>query len=129
MLDYAARAWERGAELQNDTDPGIRKFLTLAIRDKTKVDNLVIFSDMVIGDGKCWGFSKTTEQLLKDFKKLNPECKVVCVNLRSTGGKSIFHYQTGVLEIAGWSEHIFDTIKQNARGYQEIIKEIEAIDL
>ena len=64
-----------------------------------------------------------------EFRQINPQCRTVCVNIRSTSGKSVFNYRLGVLEIAGWSSAIFDTIKNNSKGYQSIIDEIEAIVL
>lgn len=91
---------------------------------------------MVIGKDGSGGWDKTSnvprgefERLFKEFRQLNPQCRTVCVNICSTSGKSVFNYRLGVLEIAGWSSAIFDTIKNNSKGYQAIIDEIEAIVL
>lgn len=135
LLDFAKSSFDDGRLCGGATENGLYTFLELCIKEKKKIDNLVIFSDMVIGrDGSGrWDFSssypKKFKDLFREFKKINPDCKTICVNIRSTSGKSVFNYSQGVLEIAGWSEAIFDTIKNNSKGYKAIIEEIEAIEL
>lgn len=133
MLDYASETYREGAKCGPATENGLYQFLETCIREKKKVDNLVIFSDMVIGnDGTGrWdytsSYSESFQSLFKKFRKLNPQCTTVCVNIRSTSGKSVFNRSLNVLEIAGWSTAIFDIIKNNCKGYDTVIKEIEAI--
>ncbi len=136
MLDFARRSYAKGAECGPSTENGLYIFLKTCIKEKKHIDNLVIFSDMVIGKDGSGGWDETSnvrrgefERLFKEFRKINPQCRTVCVNIRSTSGKSVFNYRLGVLEIAGWSNAIFDTIQNNSKGYQAIIDEIEAIVL
>lgn len=134
MLDFAKSSFDKGRECGGATENGLYYFLETCIRDKKKVDNLVIFSDMVIGrDGRGeWDYSSsyskaTFQELFKEFKKLNPLCNTVCVNIRSTSGKSVFNQSLRVLEVAGWSTEIFNIIKNNCQGYKAILEEINSI--
>lgn len=134
MLDFAKSSFDKGRECGGATENGLYYFLETCIRDKKRVDNLVIFSDMVIGrDGRGrWDYSSsygkaTFQELFKEFKKLNPLCNTVCVNIRSTSGKSVFNQSLRVLEVAGWSTEIFNIIKNNCQGYKAILEEINSI--
>lgn len=134
MLDFAKSSFDKGRECGEATENGLYYFLETCIRDKKRVDNLVIFSDMVIGrDGRGdWDYSSsygkaTFQELFKEFKKLNPLCNTVCVNIRSTSGKSVFNQSLRVLEVAGWSTEIFNIIKNNRQDYKAILEEINSI--
>lgn len=134
LLDFAKTSYEKGRECGGATENGLYHFLETCIRDKKRVDNLVIFSDMVIGsDGRGgWDYSssygkKTFQELFKEFKKVNPMCNTICVDIRSTSGKSVFHKSLQVLQVSGWSTEIFNVIKRNCQGYKEIIDEINSI--
>lgn len=134
MLDFARRSYENGAACGTATENGLYTFLKTCIKEKKRVDNLVIFSDMVIGKDGSGGWDCSSRvprgefaRLFRSFRQLNPQCSTVCVNIRSTSGKSVFNHRLRVLEIAGWSNAIFDTIKNNSKGYEALIREIEAI--
>jgi len=51
------------------------------------------------------------------------------VNLRQSGGTSVFDKSQRILNIAGWSDKIFDTIKSQTIGWDEIIRRIESIEI
>ena len=107
--------------------------------EKKKVDNVVVFSDCQIGNGgygftPWYGRSRSDHgphfhELFKEFKKLNPMCNWIVVNLRQSGGTSVFDKSQRILNIAGWSDKIFDVINSNCKGWDAIIKEIEAIEI
>lgn len=134
MLDFAHHSYIKGSECGGATENGLYHFLESCIREKKKIDNLVIFSDVVIGKTGSvdWDYTSTYrkasfQDLFKQFRKVNPQCVTVCVNIRSTSGKSVFNRNLNVLEVSGWSNSIFDTIKNNCKRYKAIIDEIESI--
>lgn len=135
VLTNTFASFELGDKCGPATENGLYKFLNTCVLEKTKVDNLIIFSDMVIGDGFRGPWDSTSiwsepfQELFKRFKRVNPNCFVVCVNMRSTSGKSVFHRSMNLVEIAGWSDKVFDIIASNKKGYKAIIEEIESIQL
>lgn len=135
VLGNAASTFREGAKCGGATENGLYEFLETCIKERKKIDNLIIFSDMVIGSGGYgpWDMSSRYKRSFKDvfddFRKLNPQCHTACVNIRATSGKSVFHRSMNVTEISGWSTSVFDIIASNAKGYKAIIEEIEAIQL
>lgn len=136
LLEHNKRSFADGGSCGGGTENGLYIFLDDTIRNKTKVDNLVIFSDMVIGSGGQGGWDGssraglgTFQTLFKKFKAVNPQCNTVCVNINATGGKSVFNKSLNVTEVAGWSDKIFNQIEANCKGYEDLIKEIEAIQI
>lgn len=134
MLDFNKESFRLGGGCGGGTENGLYIFLDKCIKEKTKVDYLCIFSDMVIGSGGAGGWDRTSsaglgsfQVLFKKFKEVNPQCKTICVDIRQTKGTSVFDKSLQVLQVAGWSDKIFDTIKSNCIGYKELIKQIEAI--
>lgn len=131
VLQFNKESFDKGAQCGGGTEHGIYDFLRLCIAEKKKVDNLVIFSDMVIGSGRvAWygvGAYGDFQTLFKEFRKINPQCHVISVDIKQTSGKSIFDKSLGILQISGWSDKIFDIIKTNIKGYKALIAEIEAI--
>ena len=101
------------------------------------MDNVIVFSDCQIGSGADTAWYGTDirdrsgrfQDLFKEFKKINPMCNFIVCNLRSSKGNSVFHKSQRILNIAGWSEKIFDVIKSNTVGMDAIIKKIEAIEI
>ena len=136
LLEFNAASFKKGNECGGATENGLYIFLNDAIKNKTKVDNLVIFSDMVIGNGGRGGWDGssraglgTFQELFKKFKAVNPQCNTICVDIKQTSGKSVVDKSLNVVQIAGWSDKIFNIIDANCKGYAELIKEIEAIQL
>lgn len=137
LLAFNSRTYHEGSTCGGSTENGLYLFLDKCIKEKTKVDYLAIFSDMVIGSGGTGGWDgssrwprengKSFQVLFKEFKKLNPQCVTICVDVKQTKGTSVFDKSMNVLQVAGWSDKIFDTIKSNCVGYKELVKQIEAI--
>ena len=137
MLDFNKMSFEKGACCGPCTETGIYDFMRKCIDEKKKVDNVVVFSDCQIGNNTYkftpWYGDKSSDcgghfhELFKEFKKLNPMCNWIVVNLRQSGGTSVFDKSMRILNISGWSDKIFDTIKSQCRGWDAIIKEIESV--
>lgn len=137
MLDFNKMSFDKGACCGPCTEAGIYDFMRKCIDEKKKVDNVVVFSDCQIGNNTYeftpWYGDKSSDrgchfhELFKEFKKLNPMCNWIVVNLRQSGGTSVFDKSMRILNISGWSEKIFDTIKSQCRGWDAVIKEIESV--
>jgi len=138
LLEFNKYSFDQGNKCGGATENGIFEFLEDAIKNKKRVDNLVIFSDMVIGSGGKSGWygthgsgrsSGSFQHVFKRFKKVNPQCTTISVDVRLTSGKSVFDKSMNVVQVSGWSDKIFNIIETNTKGYGAIIKEIEAIEL
>ena len=137
MLDFNKMSFDKGACCGPCTEAGIYDFMCKCIDEKKKVDNVVVFSDCQIGNNTYeftpWYGDKSSDrgchfhELFKEFKKLNPMCNWIVVNLRQSGGTSVFDKSMRILNISGWSDKIFDTIKSQCRGWDAVIKEIESV--
>jgi hypothetical protein len=136
LLEFNKDSFNEGAKCGGGTENGLYVFLNNCVKEKIRVDNLVIFSDMVIGDGGRGGWDNSSsaglgsfQTLFKKFKEVNPHCNTICVNIKQTSGKDVFDKSLNVLQIAGWSDKIFNLIEANCKGYAELIKEIEKIKI
>ena len=135
MLDFNMYSYDCGRNCGGATENGLYIFLEKCIKEKKKVDNLVIFSDMQIGNGGVGRWDRTStyprpfHYMFKEFRKINPMCNTICVNIRQSGGTNVFDKSMQILNIAGWSEKVFDVINHNCKGWDAIIKEIEAIEI
>ncbi|MFV2014204.1 MAG: TROVE domain-containing protein, partial [Candidatus Heimdallarchaeota archaeon] len=128
----------KGTGVGGGSEHGLFLFFADIVKHRVRVDNVVIFSDMVIGSNSWYGQgsvdghstnSGSFNKLLIEFKAINPQSTIISVNLRQTDGSTVFNKEHGVTQISGWSEKIFDTLNGLSKGYDEIIKEIEAIKL
>lgn len=138
LLDFNRKSYEIGDKCGGSTESGIYDFMRQCVKEEKKIDNVVVFSDCQIGVGtrftSWYGYgnsdrTKNFNELFKEFKKINPKCKWIVVNLNQSGGTSVFDRSQGILNIAGWSSNIFDVIKSQAKGWDAIIKEIEAVEI
>ena len=138
LLDFNEYSYEEGAKCGGGTETGIYDFIEKCVKENKKVDNVVVFSDCQIGNGysftSWYGHSssqngKHFHELFKKFRKINPSCNWIVVNLRQSGSTSVFDKSQRILNIAGWSDKIFDVIKSQCKGWDAIIKEIEAIEI
>lgn len=129
------KSFTAGGECGGATENGLFAFLGKCVKDKIKVDNLYVISDMQIGDGESivwerssnYGYGKFAE-LLKGFKKVNPNCKIVSISIQGYGSE-MFYRGSNILNIAGWSESIFDVINSKFCGYKNMIDEIKKIKI
>ena len=124
----------QGSACGGGTEAGVYDFFEEIIKSKTPVDNIIIFSDMVIGERNTWyGIDRYTrgsgrfQDLFRSFRKMYPGTKVVSVDIKQTDGTTVFNKNFGVSQVAGWSEKIFDVIAEGGAGYKAIIEEIEKI--
>jgi len=138
LLDFNKESYDIGAKCGGATEKGIYTFLETVIKENKKIDNIIVFSDCQIGRGgsftawygTAWDESSAHfHDLFKEFRKINPNANFIVVNLRQSGGTSVFDKSQRILNVAGWSESIFDTIKSQCKGWDAIIKEIEAIEI
>lgn len=136
LLEFNKESFAIGDKCGGRTENGLYIFLDEAIRNKTRVDNLVIFSDMVIGSGGGGGWDNssraglgTFQELFKKFKAVNPQCNTVCIDMKQTSGKSVFDKSLNVIKISGWSDKIFNQIEAGTIGYAKLIKEISSIEI
>ena len=136
LLDFNKESYEIGERCGGATEAGIYTFLETVVKEKKKIDNIIVFSDCQIGRGGTFtdwygsdynDRSQHFHELFKEFRKINPNANFIVVNLRQSGGTSVFDKSQRILNIAGWSEKIFDTIKSQCRGWDAIISEIESI--
>ena len=138
LLDFNKQSYQMGAKCGGATEKGIYTFFETVVKEKKKIDNIIVFSDCQIGCGGAftpWYGTDYNErsqhfhELFKEFRKINPKANFIVVNLRQSGGTSVFDKSQRILNIAGWSEKIFDTIKSQTVGWDEIIKRIESIEI
>ena len=133
ILRMTRDIYKQGRACGPGTEHGIYNFFEEVIASGTHVDNIVVFSDMVIGENNRWyGMAGDRaggrfQDLFKKFRKMNPVAKVVSVNIHQTDGTTVFNKNFGVTQVAGWSEKIFDVIGEGTQGYKAIIEEIEKI--
>jgi len=142
LLDFNKESYNIGARCGGGTETGIYEFFRQVVKEKKKVDNVIVFSDCQIGTESTKGrYSRFTawygrsgsdhsehfHELFKEFRKINPKANFIVCNLNQCGGTSVFDKSQRILNIAGWSDKIFDVITSNCKGWEAVIKEIEAI--
>ncbi|MDE5888433.1 MAG: TROVE domain-containing protein, partial [Bacilli bacterium] len=140
ILEYAKEIDELGKTCGYSTEQGIYDFMRQVIKEKKRVDNVVVFSDCQIGSRNAYDRftpwygisnserSSTFQELFKEFRKINPMCHWVVVNLKQVKNNSVFDPKSRITNIAGWSEKIFDIINSNSIGWKSMIDEINKIE-
>lgn len=145
LLDFNKDSYAIGARCGGATETGIYDFLRQVVKEKKKIDNVIVFSDCQIGNTntkRVFGGGFTSwygksgsdigphfHELFKEFRKINPQANFIVCNLNQSGGTSVFDKSQRILNIAGWSDKIFDVIKSNCKGWDAIIKEIESVQI
>ena len=146
LLDFNKESYNLGAKCGGGTETGIYDFLRQVVKEKKKVDNIIVFSDCQIGNTNTknlyygggftswYGISGTDRgphfhELFKEFRKINPQANFIVCNINQSGGTSVFDKSQRILNIAGWSDKIFDVISSNCKGWDEVIKQIESIEI
>lgn len=136
LLDYTIWSYGEGGKCGGSTEAGIYDFMRSVVKEKKHIDNIIVFSDCQIGNGR--GFvqwygtsssdrSTTFHELFKEFRKINPNANFIVCNIKQYGKTSVFDKSQRILNIAGWSDRIFDVITSGTKGFEAMIKEIEAI--
>lgn len=95
------------------TERGIFDFFEKAIKEKTHIDTVVVFSDCQIGTGCNWFDHRGNRgddfnRLFERYKKINPNFRCYSVDLKGYGS-TVFN--DSVFKLAGWSDKIFDIMK------------------
>jgi hypothetical protein len=137
IIEATRRMHSEGSRCGGGTEAGIYEFFIEIMKTGKGVDNIIIFSDMVIGDSCQWygrgsiGSYGTTSgsfpNLFREFRKKFPAAKVISVDIHQTDGTTVFNKNYNVTQVAGWSEKIFDVINAGTVGYKALIEEIEKI--
>jgi len=133
ILATSRRIHNEGQSCGGGTEAGIYDFFNETLRTGKGVDNVIIFSDMVIGDGCSWyGTTQETRggkfgDLFKKWRRSFGATKVVSVDIRQTSGSSVFDKSYNVTQVSGWSDKIFNIVEAGTVGYKAIIEEIEKI--
>lgn len=106
-----------GAGIGGGTEHGAFECFRNLIEAKTKVDRVVMFTDCQLGEGwygeGSWRSDGPESQgsfnkLYKQFKAINPEAKVYCVDLKGHGNTL---FSDGAFCLSGWSDKIFDLME------------------
>ena len=121
--------------------------MTHVVKERKKIDNMIVFSGCQIGNKNTKGYgnndkyftawfgmdtsarSKHFHEVFKEFRKINPNSNFIVVNLRQNGSTSVFDRSQRILNIAGWSDKIFDVITSQCKGWDAVLKEIETIEI
>jgi len=109
------------------TEHGIFEFFKKAIKEKTHIDTMVVFSDCQIGSGCNWyGSGSGTRsndfnKLYEEYRRINPKFRVYSVDLKGYG-TTVFG--DNVYKLAGWSEKIFDIMKMMEQDRNALINTI-----
>lgn len=140
ILKNNAETYAEGSKCGGGTEHGIYEFFADCVANKIHINNVVIFSDQVIGSGTNfygrgkvgkWDTSngRSFQELFKEFRKVNPHANVISVDIHQTSGTSVFDKSLNVHQIAGWSDKIFNLMEGMTRGYADLVKEIEKIEI
>ena len=117
---------------RNDTKGGgtnLGGAINLLIESKTKVDKLVIFTDMQQNEISGWSGQKSFHEIVKDYRKINPDVKILFWNLEGYGKGTPMKLNDDVLEVSGFSDNMLQVIPKMWKDKNALIKEIENIDL
>lgn len=126
LLDFTNWSYKEGDKCGGATEAGIYDFMRKVVEEKTKIDNIVVFSDCQIGDGRGFtqwygtNYSDRGENfhtLFKEFRKINPNANFIVCNLKQYGNTSVFDKSQRILNIAGWSDKIFDVITSGTKRF------------
>lgn len=113
ILDNFAAVDKAGKRVGQSTEQGVFTFLEKAIKEKTKMDRLVVCSDLQIGDGKDqeygvhgrYGSSVTVPKLVAEYrKKVNPNFMYYSVCFNGYGNDVIVGDKKVL--ISGFSDNI-----------------------
>ena len=107
--------------------------MNMLIKSKTKVDVLVVFTDMqqnAIG-GSYWNSASQDSfpEQIKKYRGINPNVKVVFWNLEGYGGGTPMKLDHNILEVSGYSDRMLEVIPKMLKDKSALVKDIEAVVL
>jgi len=103
--------------------------LSELIRNKIKVDKLVIFTDMQMYNSWLSRGGDTFVDMVKKYRKINPKVKVLFWNLEGYGGPTPIKLDHDILEVSGYSDKMLEVIPKIWKDKDALIKEIEKVEL
>jgi 60 kDa SS-A/Ro ribonucleoprotein len=112
------------------TETGIFTMMEKLIREKIKVDRIVIFSDCQIGKECNWYDSigrraASFDKLFQEYRAFNPDFMCYTIDLKNYR-TTVF--DKGVIKLAGFSEKIFDIMSKIETDNHSLMKDIESIN-
>lgn len=116
-----------GGRVGGGTETGIFSMFENLIREKTIVDRIIIFSDCQVGTGCNWydtsGKLRGSDfnRIFQEYRKINPNVLTYSVDLRGHGNTL---FSDGVVQLAGWSDKIFELMETVERE-EGLVKWIE----
>lgn len=105
------------------------------IKSKTVVDKLVIFTDMQmyeVGGGYLWAdCSREFKDMVKEYRKISPNAKVLFWDLQGYGGGTPMKLDHNILEVSGFSDKILEVASKMLEFSDKdfLVKEIEDVQL
>ena len=101
------------------------------IKSQTKVDKLVILTDMQMYSVGS-GYNSTRREfkdMVKEYRKISPNVKVLFWNLEGYGGGTPMKLDHDILEVSGFYDKMMGVAAKIWKDKDALVKEIEAIEL
>lgn len=100
------------------------------VDSKTNVDVIVIFTDMQ-QNYFTGGYAGNINEMVKEYRKINPNVKILFWNLEGYGGGTPLKLSNSILEVTGYSDKILGVAAKMLEfsDINYLVKEIEAIKL
>ena len=113
------------------TEEGIFTAFERLCENKQKVDRIVIFSDCQVGKATWYDWSagrKASDfnKLFQKYKTMFPKTIVYSIQLRGYGNTL---FANNIIELAGWSDKIFNIMEISEKSDTDLIKQIEDIQI
>lgn len=117
------------------TEEWIYQFFRDIVKNETKMDMIIVFSDCQIWNWNQWYWTSRKhwydstgdfDKLFKEFRKINPDTKVISVDLKHYWS-TVFN--DWVLKIWGWSNEIFNLVDKLKTDKDALLKEIKSIQI
>lgn len=115
------------------TETGIFEAFETMIREKTKPARIFIFSDCQVGTGCRWydtGRRRAADfnNIFQEFHKMSPDTMIYTIDLKGYGNM-MFAPGSKIVQLAGWSDKIFDMAVTAEKSVDAVVKEIESVQL
>lgn len=101
----------------------------LLLKTKTKVDKIIIFTDMQLYEANDKFGGNTFDTYMNTYRKISPDVKTLFWNLAGYERGTPLKLTNNVLEVAGFSESTLGVIAKMWTDPLALIKEIESIEL